>query len=112
MSLNSRAFPIRNLMKEFERACRDEGLPVRITETLRSQERQRELFAQGRTRPGPVVTWTLNSLHLGGRAFDFTLVGAPEYDDDPEAWELAGAIGEELGLRWGGSFGDYGHFEI
>ncbi len=112
MSLLSRSFPIKDSMREFERAMQYEGIPVRITETIRSQERQRELYAQGRTRPGPVVTWTLNSAHLSGRAFDFTVVGAPEYDDDPEAWEFAGTLGEDLGMRWGGSFGDYGHFEI
>ncbi|MED4888926.1 M15 family metallopeptidase [Lysinibacillus fusiformis] len=36
---------------------------VFITETYRSQERQKYLYAQGRTRPGQIVTWTLDSNH-------------------------------------------------
>ncbi|MFJ7914785.1 MULTISPECIES: hypothetical protein [unclassified Lysinibacillus] len=32
-----------------------------ITETYRSQEPQNYLYAQGRTRLGQIVTWTLNS---------------------------------------------------
>ena len=37
---------------------------------MRSIERQKALYDQGRTRPGPVVTWTMNSKHLRGMAFD------------------------------------------
>jgi peptidoglycan L-alanyl-D-glutamate endopeptidase CwlK len=104
--------PIGKQMDEFVRAAADEGIPVKITSTRRSNEEQRRLYAQGRTLPGPIVTWTLNSKHLDGRAFDATIRGAAEYDDYPEAWEVLGAIGEDLGLRWGGTYGDYGHFEL
>lgn len=31
---------------------------------VRTPERQAELYAQGRTKPGQVVTWTLNSNHF------------------------------------------------
>ena len=79
-------------------------------------ERQRRLFAQGRTLPGPIVTHTLNSRHLSGRAFDITFQGI---DADQAvragAFDLAGSIGEALGLRWGGRFRglrDLGHFEL
>lgn len=42
----------------------------------RTQKRQSEIYAQGRTKPGKIVTWTLNSNHLidansgYGHAFD------------------------------------------
>jgi len=106
------ADPVAGPMREFQRLCREEGLPVVITETRRSTERQEELYAQGRTEPGPIVTWTLNSAHVDGRAFDCTLKGAPEYDDDPDAWDLLGELGQSVGLEWGGTFGDFGHFEL
>ena len=99
-------------LDEFLDECAAEGLDVRVTEVVRSAARQEALYAQGRTTAGPVVTWTRTSAHIRGRAFDVTLVGAPEYDDDPEAWNLLGEIGEDLGLRWGGHFRDYGHFEL
>lgn len=104
--------PIGEHLDVFLEECAAEGLAVRVTEVARSAARQDALYAQGRTAPGRIVTWTRESAHIGGRAFDVTLVGAHEYDDDPEAWQLLGAIGEDLGLEWGGHFQDYGHFEL
>ncbi len=43
---------------------------VIVTEGRRSRERQAELYAQGRTKPGKIVTWTLNSKHIDGKAVD------------------------------------------
>lgn len=37
---------------------------------IRTPEQQAAIYAQGRTAPGPVVTGTLNSNHIGGKAFD------------------------------------------
>jgi len=93
-------------------AAADEGIELRVVSKLRSQQQQDALYAQGRTTEGPIVTWTTRSAHTSGRAVDVTIVGATEYEDDPEAWDALGRIGEELGLKWGGSFRDYGHFEV
>lgn len=41
-----------------------------VLEGLRTKERQAELYAQGRTTPGKIVTWTLNSKHIEGKAVD------------------------------------------
>lgn len=35
-----------------------------VVEGVRSQQRQLELYAQGRTKPGRIVTWTKNSRHF------------------------------------------------
>ncbi len=104
--------PIGEYLDAFLEEVADAGLAVRVTEVLRSAARQKNLYAQGRTAPGRIVTWTLESAHISGRAFDVSLVGAPEYDDSPEAWQLLGAIGEDLCLSWGGHYQDYGHFEL
>lgn len=45
-----------------------------VHETLRSPERQAALYSQGRTTPGPVVTWTRRSNHQDGLAADWHLV--------------------------------------
>lgn len=90
------------------------GAHVHVTEGLRTIGRQRTLFAQGRTTPGPIITWTLESRHLTGRAFDIDFVGIAA-DDVPEVWwDFAGRLGEWLGLRWGGRWGvrDLRHFEM
>jgi peptidoglycan L-alanyl-D-glutamate endopeptidase CwlK len=87
-------------VREFKLQMEEEGARVRIGEVRRSVERQRQLYAQGRTTPGPVVTWTLHSKHIRGRAFDFDFVSALDQTDD-DAWELAAQVGEGLGLRSG-----------
>ncbi len=57
-------------------ALATEDLDFSVNEGLRTLARQRRLYAQGRTRPGPIVTWTLNSKHIEGKAVD--LIPYPE----------------------------------
>ena len=89
------------------------GLPVVIAEVRRSAARQRELYAQGRTTPGAVVTWTTQSKHITGRAFDFDFAEGDANDDD-SAWAFAGELGSGMGLVWGGDWNvqDLRHFEL
>ncbi|MFQ5757941.1 MAG: M15 family metallopeptidase [Acidiferrobacterales bacterium] len=91
------------------------GLPAVIVEGFRPQARQDRLFAQGRTRPGPIVTFARVSRHTSRRAFDIVFRGVRPDDAVRAGWfRAAGIIGERLGLRWGGRFRrlkDFGHFE-
>lgn len=91
------------------------GVELVVTEGRRTLERQRELYAQGRTTPGPIVTWTMNSKHLTGEAFDVAVRvdGKLTWPDDDALWERIGQIGESVGLRWGGRWEqrDRPHFE-
>ncbi len=52
-----------NLVQVVEAAA--DGLPfdLAVVEGLRSEARQAQLYAQGRTTPGPKVTWTMASKH-------------------------------------------------
>ena len=72
------------------------GAEVEVVETVRSQSRQEALYAQGRTAPGPVVTWTRSSAHLTGYAADVVVGGS--YDNEPAYARLA-TIAREEGLR-------------
>ena len=84
----------------------------------RTIEEQAELYALGRTRPGKVVTWTLNSRHIGGFAFDV----APyplDWNDYNKFSELAGVIKSAAAvcaveLEWGVDLWgkDYPHFQL
>lgn len=89
------------------------GAHVHVTEGRRTPARQRFLFAQGRTRPGPIITNTLASRHLTGRAFDIDFVGVRADQVHPAWWQFVGHVGEALGLRWGGRWAlrDFRHFE-
>ncbi|WP_107841316.1 M15 family metallopeptidase [Metasolibacillus meyeri] len=89
-----------------------------ITETYRSQERQNYLYAQGRTRSGAIVTWTLNSNHKSRLAWDIA-VAPPQSLYDVTTLNKVGAIAQKLGITWGGqkSWVDAGktdrpHFEV
>lgn len=99
------------------------GIPFMITRTKATPEEQAELYAQGRTKPGLIVTWTLKSKHLEGKAFDIAIL-----KDGKSTWEPkvsvnknevpdyfeAGQIGESIGLEWGGRWKrrDLPHFQL
>lgn len=53
-----------DLVRVFKRAIEITKQDFMITEGVRTPKRQAELYAQGRTKPGKVVTWTLNSNHF------------------------------------------------
>lgn len=99
------------------------GHPMFVVEGVRSVERQRALYAQGRTAPGQVVTYVdgvricgPHQIHADGygHAVDLAFQGA-----DPWArshpWGVYGALVEWQGLRWGGgfkAFADCPHMEL
>lgn len=85
-----------------------------ITETYRSPERQKYLYAQGRTRPGLIVTWTLNSNHSSRLAWDIAC-SSPLALYDILTLTKVGAIARKLGIEWGGDWKnniDRPHFEV
>ena len=96
----------------FLEKCKEAGIDIFITETYRSQKRQNELWEQGRTKPGQIVTWTLNSRHTSRRAWDIAVNGPILYDIS--VIERAGEIGKQLGITWGGYWDtpDKPHFEV
>ncbi|MEK4700767.1 M15 family metallopeptidase [Solibacillus sp. FSL R7-0668] len=102
----------------FQECYKAEIRDIFITETYRSLERQKYLYAQGRTRPGPIVTWTLNSNHSGRLAWDIA-VSPPKSLYDAATLAKVGAIAQKIGITWGGQASwvaagkaDYSHFEI
>jgi len=96
------------LERVIERMESEYGFTVEVVETVRSQERQDALFAQGRSTPGPVVTWTRNSKHLDGRAADVVIDGGY---DNAAGFERLARVAREEGLRtlWPR---DPGHVEL
>lgn len=110
-------------MNAFQKIMEAIGMPVRITSAYRSFAQQDALYAQGRTKPGQIVTNAKGgeSFHNYGVAFDFVFVEdlyksrIADLDGRKiEIWEAAGEIGKALGLSWGGdwaAFQDRPHFE-
>jgi hypothetical protein len=92
------------------------GYEVVITEGYRSPERQNELYAQGRTAPGPRVTNARagQSNHQSAKAFDFTILKNGKEVTDERVWRQVASIGKRLGFEWGGdwkSFKDLNHLQ-
>lgn len=102
------------LGRELLRRLAAEGLTFKVTSGNRTQAEQDALYAQGRTKPGPKVTWTRKSRHIGGRAIDLTLFSGKNPVWESKHYKRAGEIGEELGLIWGGRWKtpDQPHFEL
>jgi hypothetical protein len=99
------------------------GIKAAVFEGYRSPERQQWLYAQGRTRPGRLLTQrdgvTRHSEHASGVAADIYIrneqgafINPADVPDD--VWNRLAAIGIELGLTWGGDrlpLLDRPHFE-
>jgi len=112
--LNSR--DVDDLRYDVAAACRqvislskDKGIDILITSTVRDDDYQAKLYAQGRTEPGPIVTNAkLPTFHWkeAGLAFDF----CPVDNTGKCLWNrtdlfyAVGAIGKSLGLEWGGDW--------
>lgn len=95
-----------------------QGINAKVISGLRSYKEQDELFAQGRTKPGKIVTKAKGgqSWHNFGTAFDVGIFSADgkTYYGESESYTVVGKIGESLGLEWGGrwKFVDEPHFQL
>lgn len=81
-----------------------------ITETFRTTARQQELYAQGRSTPGQIVTakngTTNRSNHQSGLAADFAIKkqnGSIDWNDE-EFWQYFGHLCRKHDLTWGGDW--------
>ncbi|WP_018755216.1 M15 family metallopeptidase [Paenibacillus terrigena] len=108
--------------------CFNRGIPIVITQGLRTIAEQDSLYAQGRTKPGQIVTNARGgySKHNFGMAIDFALLmpdgKSVSWDikrdgncDGIEDWGDVVSEAKALGFEWGGdwrSFKDYPHFEM
>ncbi len=103
------------------------GISVLITQGHRSKEEQNELYNQGRTSQGAIVTYARGgeSYHNYGLAIDFALLNAKgkalwdlEYDGNRNGrsdWYEVAALAKKIGFSWGGDwkgFKDYPHLQM
>lgn len=105
------------MCREFIIKCDEQGIDILITSTYRDIESQNELYAQGRSKPGKIVTKAKGgqSFHNWRVAFDFVplLNGKPAWNDTA-LFTRCGEIGESVGLEWAGRwvrFKELAHFQ-
>jgi peptidoglycan L-alanyl-D-glutamate endopeptidase CwlK len=101
-----------------------EGILIRVTQGLRTVAEQCALYAQGRSKPGKVVTNCQggHSYHNFGLAVDccpstdaVDKPFKPEWDETRPAWKRMVQVGESVGLNSGSAwihFKDVPHFQL
>ena len=96
---------VKRKAEEFHKLCADQGVDILIYCTYRSPEEQNGLYAQGRSKPGKIVTNARGgeSFHNYGCAFDFVplVAGKPAWSGT-SLYRKAGVIAESVGLEWAG----------
>ena len=112
---------VKAMALEHKRRCKEEGINILIYYGLRSMEEQAALYAQGRTKPGKVVTNAKpgKSWHNFALAYDVVEVVNKKCLWEGPNWSLIGKLGKEVGMAWGGDWkptkslpeGDRPHFE-
>ena len=105
------------------------GFPMFLVEGVRSEARQGELYQQGRTKPGKIVTNCDGTVKRSnhqlkpdgyGHAADCAFVDDPrtprdETWDETMPWAAYGSLAEAAGLVWGGrwtTLHDLPHVEL
>ncbi len=117
-----------DLVRVVKRAIEITEVDFGVLQGARTKEEQAKLYAQGRTVPGYIVTWTLDSRHIGGFAVDLGAFVDGVYvpGDTPEELELYDKIADavtgaaldlKIAVKWGvvkkdGQRTDKGHFEL
>jgi len=112
---------VKQKVQKFIEECDKAGIDLLVTSTYRDRESQDELYAQGRSKPGKVVTNAKagQSFHNWRCAVDVVPLrnGKPVWNasgPDEDLWNKVGTIGESCGLEWAGrwkKFKEMAHFQ-
>lgn len=113
-SLNLLYWPFRQVLEQGVKAANKAGIQIAVFETFRTPQRQDQIYAQGRTTPGKIVSnskaW--QSWHQFGVAADIALLndGRWSWDFDPK--EVSKYFDNKL-IIWGGTFKNFDgpHYE-
>lgn len=118
---------IRTLLPEAQKVARhfmdlahaiDFGHSVKIISGTRTYREQAAIFAQGRTKPGKIVTKAGpgQSNHNFGTAWDVGFFDGGEYVDHAAPYRQLGEriAAKDIGIEWGGMwrFIDLPHFQL
>ena len=95
---------VARMAREWLDRARSMGLGPLITCTRRTSAEQDALYAQGRTKPGKIVTNAKagQSAHNFGLALDFVPLvhGKPEWSGKHPDWKRLGELAEGVGFEW------------
>ena len=121
--INSRSLdellpPVKVRVQKFLDSAKAQGIDLLVTSTYRDNASQEALYAQGRTKPGKIVTNAKagQSWHNHRCAVDVVpiVAGKPVWDAKNPIWQQVGALGKAAGLEWAGDwkrFKEFPHFQ-
>lgn len=113
--INELLEPLRWPCTQFMDKCLALGLEFQITESFRSQKRQDQLYSQGRTKPGNIVTWTRRSKHTERVAMDLYPLWYKDRSDQLRKLTSIASVALKYGIIRPPELlklGDYGHFDV
>jgi len=86
--------------------AQSKGIDLRVVRGFRDMETQRKFYAQGRTAPGPIITYAPPGLsyHNHGWAVDVCEYTNGQPNWNSKHWNEIGKIGKKYGLVWGGDW--------
>lgn len=104
-------------LEALQKECKKRKIPIKFSEGFRSVEEQNALYAQGRTKPGKIVTrargTSYSSQHQWGIAADFYLnfdvdgdgqISDDAFNDAHGHFETVGILAKKFDLGWGGNW--------
>ncbi len=102
--------------RELVAAAAAKGITLQIISGSRTYDEQNEIYAQGRTKPGSIVTNARAgySWHNFSIAFDVGVFLDSRYIPESPKYKEVGQLGKDIGLEWGGdwtSIDDQPHFQ-
>jgi peptidoglycan L-alanyl-D-glutamate endopeptidase CwlK len=111
------AVPELSWLPAFAAKAAASGIVIKVLSGLRTYDEQNDLYAQGRTKPGSIVTNACGSYsnHNFGVAFDIGVFEGSKYLDESPKYKAVGVLGTDLGLEWGGNWKtiqDEPHFQL
>ena len=86
------------------------GKALIITCTYRSEDEQKTLYAQGRTKPGAIITYAdgdskkSNHNYYPSRAMDFAVMIGGKITWDYKEYNVVGELAVKHGMVWGGDW--------
>lgn len=115
---------VRDAAVKHKALCHERGVDLLIYCTLRSNDEQNSLYAQGRSEGGKIKTnaragESAHNPDKNGKAAAYDCCpmvhGKPIWDSKDPAWMIVGKAGEEAGLlwsgRWTGKLKETAHFQ-
>jgi peptidoglycan L-alanyl-D-glutamate endopeptidase CwlK len=117
---------MQSLYAAFDHEMKKADIDYIVTCTYRSNDEQNDLYRDGRTEPGNIIT----NAQGGESAHNFTIDGKPaalafdiaifrngklDWNAKNPGWQSAGQLGLIVGLDWAGvwkRFREYPHFQL